>query len=59
MAYNDENLSNIGCKSGKIVVIDPNNFDNQGFNSTQSVPLEDLSISVQLETTKRDRKSVV
>lgn len=55
MAYNDENLSNIGCKSGKIVVIDPNNFDNQGFNSTQSVPLEDLSISVQLETTKRAR----
>lgn len=59
MDYNDNSQSNIGCRSGKTIVVDPNNFDNQGFNSTVSVPLEDLSISVQLETTKRARTVLV
>lgn len=54
MAYSDENAG-IGCRSGKVIVLDPNSFDGQGFNSNVSVPLEDLSISVQLETTKRAR----
>lgn len=45
----------IGCSAGKTILIDPNTFDNQSSSSNVSVPLEDLTISVQLETTKRSR----
>ncbi len=58
MVYNDDNTG-IGCRSGKTIVLDPNSFDGQGFNSNVSVPLEDLSISVQLETTKRARTVIM
>ena len=46
---------NIGCSAGKTIVIDPNKFDGMNSSNNVSVPLEDLSIYVQLETTKRAR----
>ncbi len=45
----------IGCSSGKTILVDPNAFDGQSSLSNISVPLEDLSISVQLETSKKGR----
>ena len=43
------------CSAGKTILIDPNKFDGQSSSSNISVPLEDLSIFVQLETTKKAR----
>ena len=53
----NQNMDNqiIGCRTNKTIVIEPNNLDNQGLYSNLSVSLEDLSIYVQLETTKRAR----
>ena len=45
----------IGCSAGKTILVDPNMFDNQSSLSNISVPLEDLSISVQLTTEKKAR----
>ena len=45
----------IGCSAGKTSLIDPNNFSGQGSADNISVPLEDLTISVQLETIKKGR----
>lgn len=45
----------IGCSSKKTILVDPNMFDGQSSMSNMSVPLEDLSISVQLETSKKAR----
>jgi len=45
----------IGCSAGKTSLVDPNNFDGQNSSTNISVPLEDLSITVQLETTKKAR----
>jgi murein DD-endopeptidase MepM/ murein hydrolase activator NlpD len=45
----------IGCSSNKTIVVDPNKFDGMDSSDNISVPLEDLSIYVQLETTKRAR----
>lgn len=45
----------IGCSAGKTILVDPNAFDGQSSLSNVSVPLEDLSISVQLETQKKAR----
>ena len=45
----------IGCSVGKTSLIDPNNFSGQGSFDNISVPLEDLTISVQLETIKKGR----
>lgn len=44
-----------GCSGGKTIVIDPNTFDGHDSMSNVSVPLEDLSITVQLETKKKAR----
>jgi len=52
---NDLNPKTIGCSAGKTILVDPNNFDGHSSSSNISVPLEDLSIYVQLETTKRAR----
>jgi hypothetical protein len=48
-------FKNIGCRSGKTIVVDPNKFDGMDSSNNVSVPLEDLSIFVQLETKKRAR----
>lgn len=45
----------VSCSAGKTILIDPNSFDGQNSSSNISVPLEDLSIYVQLETTKKAR----
>ena len=45
----------IGCSANKTILVDPNKFGGQNSSSNISVPLEDLSIYVQLETTKKAR----
>lgn len=45
----------IGCSSNKTVLVDPNNFDGQSSFNNISVPLEDLSILVELVTNKKAR----
>lgn len=50
---NDE--ERVGCKTGKTVLVDPNMFDGQSSSSNMSVPLEDLSISVELTTERKAR----
>jgi LAS superfamily LD-carboxypeptidase LdcB len=52
-----ESNKNIGCRSGsgKTIIVDPNKFDGMDSSNNVSVPLEDLSIYVQLETKKRAR----
>ena len=45
----------ISCSSKKTLLVDPNDFDGQNLLNNISVPLEDLSIYVQLETTKKAR----
>ncbi len=45
----------VGCSVGKTILVDPNTFDGQNSSNNISVPLEDLSISVQLETRKKGR----
>jgi murein DD-endopeptidase MepM/ murein hydrolase activator NlpD len=56
MASNlDSYNKTVGCSAGKTILVDPNKFDGQSSSSNISVPLEDLSIYVQLETNKRAR----
>jgi hypothetical protein len=43
----------IGCRSGRTKIVDPNKFDNQSSSNNVPVPLEDLNISVILQTFKR------
>ena len=50
-----DNKTGVSCSTGKTLLIDPNMFDGQDSSSNISVPLEDLSIYVQLETTKKAR----
>lgn len=45
----------IGCSAGKTSLVDPNAFDGQSSVSNMFVPLEDLSIYVQLETHRKAR----
>ena len=45
----------IGCRSGRTILVDPNKFGGQSSSSNISEPLEDLIISVELETTKKER----
>lgn len=45
----------IGCRTEKTVVVDPNMFDGQNSSSNVSVQLDDLNISVILETFKKGR----
>jgi hypothetical protein len=45
----------IGCSTAKTTLIDPNAFDGQDSSTNISVPLEDLTISVELNTRKRAR----
>lgn len=49
---NDEK---IGCSVGKTILVDPNDFDGHDSSSNMSVPLEDLSISVELTTERKAR----
>ena len=51
----DNNNNGIGCRSNKTVLVDPNAFDGQSSISNISVPLEDLTISVELSTSKKAR----
>jgi len=55
----DNTQSSVSCRSGKTILVDPNKFENQGFYDNMSVPLEDLNIFVQLETTKRARTVLI
>ena len=52
MANNEQR---IGCKVGKTTLVDPNTFDGQSSLSNVPVPLEDLSISVELTTERKAR----
>jgi murein DD-endopeptidase MepM/ murein hydrolase activator NlpD len=45
----------VSCRANKTLLIDPNTFAGQSSSNNISVPLEDLSIYVQLETTKKAR----
>lgn len=45
----------IKCRSGKTVLVDPNNFEGQNSFDNISVPLEDLNIIVQLSASKKSR----
>jgi hypothetical protein len=45
----------ISCSTGRVSLVDPNDFDGQNSSLNMSVPLEDLSIYVQLETSKTAR----
>lgn len=45
----------IGCSNGKTTLIDPNLFAGQSSANNRSVPLEDLSIVVELNATKIPR----
>jgi hypothetical protein len=45
----------IGCRSGRTKIVDPNKFDNQSSSNNVPVPLEDLNISVILQTFKKGR----
>ena len=47
--------SKIGCRSGKTTLIDPNSFQGQDSSSNIPVQLEDMSISIELTTTKKGR----
>ena len=49
------NNTRIGCSAGKTTLVDPNAFDGQSSTSNIFVPLEDLSIYVQLETQRKAR----
>jgi hypothetical protein len=45
----------IGCSTGRVTVIDPNDFNGYNSQSNMSVPLEDLNISVILKTFRKGR----
>lgn len=45
----------ISCSTGRVSLVDPNDFEGQNSSLNMSVPLEDLSIYVQLETSKTAR----
>jgi hypothetical protein len=47
--------NSIGCRAGRVKIVDPNDFN--GFDSSDNVPvdLEDLNISVALTSTKKGR----
>ena len=45
----------IGCSTGRVTVIDPNDRDGWNSQSNMSVPLEDLNISVVLKTFRKGR----
>jgi GH24 family phage-related lysozyme (muramidase) len=47
------------CKAGRTRLIDPNSFDGQSSSSNVPVQLEDLNISVQLETFKKSRSVLI
>jgi hypothetical protein len=49
------NNTRIGCSAGKTTLVDPNAFYGQDSSSNMFVPLEDLSIYVQLETQRKAR----
>jgi hypothetical protein len=49
----------VSCRSGRTRLIDPNSFDGQSSSSNVPVQLEDLNISVQLETFKKSRSVLV
>lgn len=55
----DNIQGSVGCRSGKTILIDPNKLEYQGFYDNMSIPLEDLNIFVQLETTKRARTVLI
>lgn len=45
----------VSCRSGKTVLVDPNDFYGQDSSSNMSIPNEDLNITVELTTTKKAR----
>ena len=45
----------IGCQAGRTKIVDPDIFDGQNSSNNVPVPLEDLNISVVLQTFKKGR----
>ena len=53
------NENKVSCRSGRTRLIDPNSFDGQSSSSNIPVQLEDLNISVQLQTFKKSRSVLI
>lgn len=51
--------NNVGCKSGKTILVDPNKFEGQNSFDNMSVPIEDLNISVELTASRKERTVLV
>jgi len=49
----------VSCRSGRTRLIDPNSFQGQSSSSNIPVQLEDLNISIQLETYKKGRSVLI
>jgi hypothetical protein len=49
----------VSCKAGRTRLIDPNSFEGQLSSSNIPVQLEDLNISVQLQTFKKSRSVLI
>lgn len=45
----------IGCSTGRVTIVDPNNSNGFNSSSNMSVPLEDLNLSVVLRTFRKGR----
>ena len=52
---NSFDSNRVGCSSNRTHLIDPNRFEGQNSSNNMSVPLEDLSINVELTTFKKGR----
>jgi hypothetical protein len=52
---NSFDSNKVGCSSNRTHLIDPNRFEGQNSSNNMSVPLEDLSINVELTTFKKGR----
>ena len=50
---NSFDSNRVGCSSNRTHLIDPNRFEGQNSSNNMSVPLEDLSINVELTTFKK------
>jgi hypothetical protein len=51
--------NNTSCSAGRLTLIDPNAFDGQSSESNVPVQLEDLTIYVELTTTRKSRTILV
>lgn len=58
MALDNNNGECGGCLHGRTIIIDPNKFQGQSSNDNFSVQTEDLSILVDLTTSKKNRSVI-